>query len=385
MSSLTGRPHVLDGLEPTIRVLKARKILMVSPQPWNHLQISKHHYAEELARDNHVVFLEPPGAAGIPSLRTHTHPTLCRLQIATWRPFTPKLLRFHAYPVYCAVMARNAAWLSKRLGNPDIIWSFDFNVFPDLTAFGAPVRIFHPVDVLKSTRQIAIADTADLVISVSDSILSAFAGRRAHPRTLLVNHGLSSPFADLARDRTPVRKPGPMRCGYFGNLDLELINFDLLAATAEAHPQIQFHFWGPHRTDGPFASKLLGRPNVVAHGVLGKDQLARAAAQMDLWVLAYLEHPTRYDRSNSHKLLEYMSTGKTIVATKLDCYTDDPDLVRSAPGDADFSGLFADTITSIERLNGPELAAKRKAFCQQFTYTANVARIDAALARLSDH
>jgi hypothetical protein len=369
-------------LDPMLRVLKSRRILLVSPQPWDHIHISKHHYAEELARENDVVFLEPPGFAGIPRLKTRTHPTLNRLQIASWRPFTPKTLRFHAYPVYRAVMGRNAAWLSNRLGRPDLVWCFDLNVFPDLASFGAGVKIFHPVDPLNSPRQIAIGDTADVVVSVSERILSNFAGTRARSRTLLINHGLSGPFADLARGPTPLRRPGPIRCGNFGNLDRAIINVDLLAAAAETHPQVQFHFWGPHRPDGPFASKLLGRHNVVAHGVVVKDHLARAAAEMDLLVLAYVDHPTESDRSNAHKLLEYMSTGKTIITTRMDCYADDPDLVRMsrAPGDVDFSRLFADTITSIERLNAPELAAKRKAFCQQFTYLRNIEKIDAALA-----
>src|SRR5258708_6068060 len=35
-------------------------IAILSPQPWNHSHISKHHYAIELARNNRVYFISPP-------------------------------------------------------------------------------------------------------------------------------------------------------------------------------------------------------------------------------------------------------------------------------------------------------------------------------------
>lgn len=386
MVLLKSRAVTTEAPEPALRVLRGRRILLISPQPWDHLHISKHHYAEELARENDVVFLEPPGPAGMPQVETRPHPTLARLQIASWSPFAPKLLRFHAYPVYRGLMASNAAWLSRRLGAPDVVWCFDFNVFPDLAAFGATVTIFHPVDPLASPRQIAIAETADILISVSERILANFSAMHERSRALLVNHGLSGPFAELARRPAPAREPGPIRCGCFGNLDRAIVNYDLLAATAQANPDVRFHFWGPYRFDGSFASKMLILPNVVAHGALDKSLLAREAAAMDLFILAYADHPTESDRSNAHKLLEYMSTGKAIVSTRMDCYTDHPDLLRMSrqPGDADFPALFSDTVTAIEAANAPGLVAKRKDFCRQFTYAANIARIDAVLARLSD-
>ena len=43
-----------------LRFLTDKAILLISPQPWNHVRISKHHYAEALAGHNNVLFLEPP-------------------------------------------------------------------------------------------------------------------------------------------------------------------------------------------------------------------------------------------------------------------------------------------------------------------------------------
>jgi glycosyltransferase involved in cell wall biosynthesis len=370
--------------KPRLQVLKDKRILLISPQPWSHLPISKHHYAEELARDNTVYFLEPPGTTGIPQLESQQHPKLTRLRIITWRPFVPKVLRFHAYPIYCAAIASVARWLTRHLGQPDIVWCFDFNVFPDLRAFGAPLKIFHPVDPLTSRQQVDIAESADLVISVSERILSNFSQQRTRSHTLLVNHGLSGPFSELALSPTLSRRSGPIRCGSFGNLDRSIINVDLLALIAQAHPDVVFHFWGPCKDNGPFYARLACLPNVVIHGAVEKAELARESAEMDLFVLAYMDHPTESDRSNAHKLLEYMSTGRPIVSTRMDCYADDEDLVRMSqlPNDADFPDLFRSTVDAIESLNSESLVSKRKAFSRQFSYSANVAKIDATLAQI---
>lgn len=364
-------------------VLHAKRILLISPQPWDHLHISKHHYATELARENEVVFLQPPEAAG-PRLNLRPHTALRRLRIASWRPFTPKAFRFHAYPLYRFGMRWNAAWLAAQLGGIDVLWCFDFNVFPDLDAFGAGLRIFHPVDPLSSPRQAAIADRADLVISVSERILSNFASGAAKNRMLLVNHGLSNAFADLARQPAGQRCPGRTRCGYFGNLDRPIVHLALLAATIRANPKVEFHFWGPFRSDGRFASEIATLPNVRAHGAVETSELALKTKNMDMFVLAYLHHPSESDRSNAHKLLEYMSTGKVIVATRMDCYSEDPDLVRMSRqlDDSDFPTVFSAALAEVQSLNAADLSAKRKDFCLQFTYAANIRKIDVALAAL---
>ena len=39
-----------------------KRILIISPEPWDHIPVSKHHYARKLAKlGNRVYFLNPPG------------------------------------------------------------------------------------------------------------------------------------------------------------------------------------------------------------------------------------------------------------------------------------------------------------------------------------
>ncbi len=361
--------------------LCGRRILLISPQPWDHIPVSKHHYAEELAKQNDVVFLEPPADDGPRVLRLREHPTLDRLRIASWRPGFPRRLRFHAYPLYSWLIAREARKIARQIGGPDLVWCFDFNLFPDLAAFGARESIFHPVDPLTSQRQVDIGASADLIISVSDRILASFTEARFGDRRLLVNHGLAEAFATLARSPAKPGAPNGPHCGFFGNLDRAVIDIDRIEAIVRDHPDVTFHFWGPFSNEGAFGTRIADRPNVRAPGPLLKDELARQAADMDLFLLAYIDHPTESDRSNSHKLLEYMSTGKATVSTRMDCYQDDTDLVLMSqePGDRDFGDLFARAILNIEEVNAPERMAKRKSFAGRYTYSANVAQIADAL------
>src|SRR5438093_218809 len=37
-----------------------RNVIIISPEGWEHLFVSKHHYAIELAKHNKVFFLNPP-------------------------------------------------------------------------------------------------------------------------------------------------------------------------------------------------------------------------------------------------------------------------------------------------------------------------------------
>lgn len=148
-----------------------RTALLISPQPWDHLQISKHHYARELAgRGVNVYFLDPPSSevselciveSGVPNLRVVRYPV----------PFY-KLLRFHARPVYNLLERCLVRRIRGAIGKPlDLVWSFDFNLFVKLRAFRGWWTIFHPVDPLGGNSYHKAAAEADLVISVSESIL----------------------------------------------------------------------------------------------------------------------------------------------------------------------------------------------------------------------
>jgi glycosyltransferase involved in cell wall biosynthesis len=363
-------------------LLENQTILLISPQPWDHIFISKHHYAEELARRNTVYFLEPPspGVGGHVQVRAAANAPGVR--VVSWRPSFPRELRFHAYWLYRHFARAEARRLSAALpSRPDVVWSFDFNLFPDLSAFGAPIRVFHPVDPLSSPQQVEIGRSAQLVVSVSEPILGNFSGPAFAGRTLLVNHGLAQPFAELAAAEWRPG-PAPRHIGYFGNLERKSFDLDTVVDLARRRPEMTFHLWGPYEADGRVQRRLGPAANVVLHGRRDKPDLAREIACVDLFVLPYATDAVVYDGSNSHKILEYLSTGRPIVSRRITAYEDRPDLIAMAreEGSQAFIAAFDEAVAAWPALVSSELVAARKAFAKKFTYRANIGVIAAALS-----
>ena len=365
-------------------LFRDQRILVVSPQPWNHIHLSKHHYALELARrDNEIVFLEPATKQS----RLTEVPEASNVKVMQYEPAAPLWFRYHAKPVFRFFQQRQVQTILKAIGKVDVVWCFDFNAFLDLREFDAGLRIFHPVDPV-SAESAAIAATADVVFSVSEKILSAF--ESVPVRRFVIDHGLSRPFEQVARRGATQlkRRPGPPRVGYAGNLARPPLDRDILKKMIVQNGDAEFHFWGPHapmadaspqfrRTIEQFIDFLDGAPNVSLHGRVPPDQLAESLQDMDCFVLTYARHLTESDRSNSHKILEYLSTGKVVVSSRIERYLNRPELIRMSPGDDDsvLPDLLSDTLARLSELNAPELEQARRTFALDNTYEKQVDRI----------
>lgn len=370
---------------PEMEWLENQSILLISPQPWEHLHVSKHHYALELAdRGNRVFFLEPPDDKVPRGVHVRAAPEHAGVKVIRYRPAFPFVIRFHARRIFNSLMARQVRAILKAIGEPvDVAWSFEFNLFSDLRGFQPQLAIFHPVDPLSEKYQVDVARSADAVFSVSENILSNFRGMPVP--AWFINHGLSRPFEEAARF------PGfvddgerPHRVGYAGNIMRKPLNREVLRVMIESCPEAEFHFWGPVDSASAetgevsrFVKYLRERPNVRLHGAVAPRQLALALQQMDCFILTYSLHPLESDRSNSHKILEYLSTGKVVVSSRISTYVSEPDLMRMPAGndDSELPALLADTLRNIDTFNSTVLQGRRRAFALDNTYSRQVDRI----------
>ena len=227
-------------------LFRDKTILVISPQSWGKMLVSKHHYAIELAqRGNRVYFLNPPDQQrtdrkekiGIAASGVQEN-----LLIISHRLSFPYNLKFHFIGLFHLLMRRHVKKILQRIGKPvDIVWSFDlgnlypFSFFPD-----SSLKLFHPVDEPLNREAINSAKGAQFIFSVTPEILEKY-GEFPVPRHV-INHGLIEEF--LYREDMPGAAGGPLKVGFAGNLLRADIDRGTLLKIIRDNPEVHFVAWG---------------------------------------------------------------------------------------------------------------------------------------------
>lgn len=373
--------------------LSGKKILIISPQAWDKVRVSKHHYAISLAENgNTVYFLDPPtdSVNGI----TVTGTGINGLSVLRYRPFFPVSIRFRFGAAFRMLMRIQSKKIVDHLGGVDIVWCFDPNLYADLGKFKAPVKIFHPVDVFTHAHARRVAASADVIFSVSPTILEAF--RDSGKPRYFINHGLGKDFvaAALKEDKSHVIK-GDLQVGYIGNLLIPYMDRSLFRKVIEDCPEVRFHLIGPYGNgqsslgDGDkeameFIAFLKSCPNVILYGPLGSAELSSRLLEMDAFIICYSDKYPGYDLSNSHKILEYLSTGRPVITTPILAYMDKQNIVTMPVGldSEQYPSFFVEAIRNAPALTDPSLQEKRKQYALSNTYAHQLQRIEDILSDL---
>ena len=127
-----------------------KNILLISPEPWGELMVSKHHYALELANRNKVFFLNPPGhREGLGQVSDN-------LVVVD---FVSKIRGIRMLPqlLGAKLIARDLKILEDLVQVKfDIIWNFDPSRFFDLSAIKQVLRIAHIVDLNQDFQRVRL-------------------------------------------------------------------------------------------------------------------------------------------------------------------------------------------------------------------------------------
>lgn len=377
--------------------LKDKTILIISPQAWGLMFISKHHFAIELAkRGNRVYFLNPPGE-GDPATKgfaVSPLPQSENLLLIDHRLRFPARLRFHLPGVFDWFMKKHIRRLLNFLPvKPDIIWSFDLNKVYPFASFPADTyKLFHPVDEPLTPQAIASGNGAQIIFSVTEEIISKYAHLPV-PRYSL-NHGVTDIFIQEGAAQMGQRTPGPVRVGISGNMLRADLDREMLLKIVAAHPDKQFECWGACKLNSSnigggadaetaaFINALEAAPNVILHGPVPSTELAKALPRMDLFLICYDVIKDQSKGTNYHKILEYLASGKVIVSNNVTTYKDRPDLVQMIADRNSNNGLeelFREVVTHLDQYNSPQAMKVRCDFARSNTYASKVDRIESLL------
>ena len=234
--------------------LEGKTILVISPQAWGDMLISKHHYALELARrGNHVYFLNPPdndhwnikGPDKRIQIRvSKVNPNLYLVDQVLYFPY---LLKYHARGIYNLFIKRQIRNILKKIGKPvDILWSFDLgNLFPIAYFKNDIYKVFQPVDEPGDDQAILAAKGANIIFSVTQEILNKY--KSYNVRRCFINHGLANEFTEVIDD-IELRK-ARIQAGMSGNLLRTDLDRSTLLKIVHENPAVDFHFFGSYKVE----------------------------------------------------------------------------------------------------------------------------------------
>lgn len=362
--------------------LSGLNILMISPENWNHIHVSKHHYARVLAeRGNRVFFLGPPaGAFG----RRKTE--VMNLQILDYPGFV-RGLRF--YPAFLRRKQTRKVYetLEATAGVTfDVIWSFDNSVFYDLDALpDKTLKISHIVDLNMDHQTARAATTADLCLCTTALIRERLQVYNARSYALM--HGVQTWPANAHECAKHLPGSQRLKAVYVGNLAMKYLDWEVLRKAAETHREIDFVLYGPNADDlnigrnRTHADKaaMLKLQNCFFPGRIAPSEIPYVLAGADLLLLAYQKAHLR-DQANPHKVMEYLQSGKPIAANYTAEFSDLNLFVMSGE-DHDWNGMFTRLLGQLEAERAPEKVQARQGFAQQHTYLRQIERIEALLQK----
>lgn len=370
----------------------------MSPQNWNHLFVSKHHYAIELAKmGNRVYFVTPPSAFPNFTIKLKQAPSYDNLTLVEFGyllPF-PLFLKYQLTAIFRIQLNWIIKRIKKKIDSIDEIWNFNPSIFFNNSSFNAKKEIVFIYDYYDLTANNFNEIKIDLFVSISTFLLNPFSAYNV-PK-LKLNHALSAPFITLATNRLNLIAHGSrqkleekLSVGFSGNMFHSHFDYKTLQYIIEKNQFVDFHIWGEHNTDNrddcstevkDFIVYLNSAPNVFLHGKLHPNKLAIEYSKIDLFLCCYDANSTK-NGGNSHKIMEYLSSGNLIVSNYLFEFNSLEDLILM-PASSDNSSLphlFSKAIDNINYYNSTEKVIKRCSYALQNTYEENINKIKSAIS-----
>lgn len=372
--------------------LRNKTILLISSEAWGNIYVSKHNYAIALAeRGNRVYFLNPVSSSlKRGEIRCERSGVNENLFIITYNAVFPWSVKFHLPWLFDKLIAIQVKKIIKYLGHGfDIVWDFNCSyLYKNLKIFGAKRMIFHPVDHLAENVR---KKHADLFVTISDNLLGQYLNTKV-PR-LKIGHGLSRTFEYVARlPVTDQKVKNEYDACYIGNLTIESLDREALLNIVTYNSSTRFHFIGPYEAKNnnigggelneatvSFIDTLKAQKNVTLYGIRSQPEIASMLPEFDLFLICY-KKTSNYSNDNSHKIMEYLSSGKVVVSSYLSSYKDSDLIVMcNAEENGYLPEMVKNVINNITYYNNNDFQKRRKQLALERTYEKNICDIETML------
>ncbi len=361
-----------------------KNILLISPEPWGINFVSKHHYARELAKNNKVYFLNPPSKKFKIAAFNST------LFIVDHKPVFRGLGRLPAY-ISAYLIYYELKVIEKKVGcRFDIIWNFDSSRFFNLAKIKNKLKIAHLVDLSEHFQRPLLARTSDICFCTTDAIAREM--RKYNSKTFNIGHGVQkqeNPAFLTKEEKSELKTGHKYKAAYIGNLSIKYLDWETICGIVKRNPDVAFFFIGPIeesnlsgvRTFNKKLNDIQLLPNTIFLGSKPAEKIPAYLREMDILLLTYQADRYRDQLANPHKMMEYLASGKVVVASWTDEYKDKKHLLEMVESNDQLPEKFREVISNLEYYNNPEKQAERKAYALENTYEKKIRRIEALIEK----
>jgi glycosyltransferase involved in cell wall biosynthesis len=332
------------------------RVLIISPQHWGTMRVTKHHYTIELAKLGHEVFFLEPTEVNWKWKKSGFELSDCDAEgviLARQSINIPYNLKFHAKNLFDWFIKRHIQKLETDLGPFDLVWSFDLtNAMPLKCFSNESKKIFFAADWPLNDDAVKASESADLLVSVAQEILDQYPD---NPQTkkLLIDHGVADCF--IKEGKKPfIKTDDKIRIGMSGNFLRPDIDRPVLLEIIHSHPEILFECFGSYETTNSnlggstnletsqFIDQLMAAPNVILHGMVSPEALSKELRRMDAFLICYDVEKDQSKGSNYHKVMEYLAYGRPIISNFITRYKNCEIIKMSFENDVSVFDLFRD-------------------------------------------
>lgn len=320
-------------------ILRGRDIVIISPQFWGDLWVSKHWIAHELSHECRVLFVEP--ALWLKAVM---------LNPRRWKADIPNALRrarsikdnltVCSPLLYPRAMGPNVqeqvARVARRLGFRDpIVLNFDTN-YKIPKALAPLVNVYYCVDPVMSPlseendeRRVCIE--SDLIYAISDTYREQLMKHGSRAPIHVIPHGYAYEHARSIDENPEFGIPPELRelprpiLGFVGSIHDSYVDIDRLERISAAFPEGSIVMIGPHRNNpiGPDLSpqgweRIKALPNVHLLGPRHFLEVPKYVKHFDVGLVLIntkdFDNTAKTSKRTLFKWLLYLAMGKPAIA-----------------------------------------------------------------------
>lgn len=341
-------------------------IVIISPDSWDGLPVSKHHYAIELAKRNNKVFF-------INSKEIETKEDKSVKIISSYK----RVRGLGKLPKAIAkkLMKLEVQSILRQTGveKIDVVWSFETSRLYFLDLFGASIKIAHIVDYSEHFHFKELVSSADYCLATSDSIVDKM--KQYNQEVYKINHG----FVESNNMEVPTQFE-KKKCIYIGNLTIPYLDWETVFSIVKENNEIQFEFIGSRsgnikEDQFHYMQKVEELPNSHFYAKVSPDEVAGRIQKADFCLMVYDFQKYPEQLQNPHKLMQYLGSGKPVFSSYTHEFKD-VDVLYMFSDKTEACNDFKNFIQDEKGLFTNAEAVKRINFAMDNTYSKQVGRIE---------